>query len=63
MAQKKAGVCGNVPEARRGNAGGMFYPYVRRAADLKVTEENVEINANRSHKSAFQTLMTSFTIE
>lgn len=43
MFQKRAG----------GNAGGMFYPYVRRAADLKVTEENVEINANRSHKSGF----------
>ncbi|WP_165979998.1 hypothetical protein [Paenibacillus dendritiformis] len=53
MFQKRAGAI----------AEGMFYPYVRRAAGLKVTEENVEINANRSHKSAFQTLMTSFTIE
>ncbi|WCF09720.1 hypothetical protein NDS46_07565 [Paenibacillus thiaminolyticus] len=63
MTQKMEGVCGNVSEVRRGNEGGMFYPYVRRAAGLKVTEENVEIIANRSNQTAFQTQRTSFTIE
>ncbi|MGG4394864.1 hypothetical protein ABEX25_11255 [Paenibacillus thiaminolyticus] len=53
MFQKRAGAM----------KGACFYPYVRRAAGLKVTEENVEIIANRSDQTAFQTQMTSFTIE